>query len=75
MTSPAVRRNKGKTPAQGYSQDKMLPARHPFVMHEGASFGIKHSGSTSLQGSVSAKVTYSSADMVIALQEVLSKNL
>ena len=49
MTSPAVRRNKGKTPAQGYSQDKRLPTGQYFVMHEGASSGVKPSRSTSLQ--------------------------
>ena len=43
-------------------------------MHEGVSSGVKPSGSTSLQEFVSAEVTYSSGDMVIALQEVLSKN-
>ena len=36
---------------------------------------LKPSGSTSLQGDVLAEVTYSSGDMVIALQEVLSRNL
>ena len=44
-------------------------------MHEGVSSGVKPSGSTSLQEFVPAEVTYSSGDMVIALQEVLSKNL
>ena len=44
-------------------------------MHEGASFEVKPSRSTSLQEFVPAKVIYSSGDMVIALQEVLSRNL
>ena len=44
-------------------------------MHEGAFSRVKPSGSTSLQEFVLAEVTYSSGDMVIALQEVLSKNL
>ena len=75
MTSSAERRNKGKDPTQDYSQDKRIPAGQPFVMHEGVSSGIKPSGSTSLQEFVPAEVTYSSGDIVIALQEVLSKNL
>ena len=49
MTSSAERKNKGKAPAQGNSQDKRLLAGQPFVMHEGASFGVKSSRSTSLQ--------------------------
>ena len=44
-------------------------------MHEGASFEVKPNRSTSLQEFVPAKVIYSSGDMVIALQEVLSRNL
>ena len=44
-------------------------------MHEGASSGVKPSGSTSLQGNVPTKVTYSNGDILIALQEVLSRNL
>ena len=44
-------------------------------MHEGASSRIKPSGSTSLQGYVPAEMTYSSGDMIIALQEVLSRSL
>ena len=75
MTSLAERRNKGKAPAQGYSQDKRLPTGQYFVMHEGASSGVKPSRSTSLQEFVPAEVTYSSGDMVIPLQEVLFKNL
>ena len=47
MTSSAERRNKGKAP-QGYSQAKRLPVGQSFVMHEGASSGVKSSGSTSL---------------------------
>ena len=74
MASSAERKNKGKAPAQGYSQDKRLPAGQPFKMLEGA-FGVKPRGSTSLQGDVPAEVTYSSGDMVIALQEVLSRNI
>ena len=75
MASSAKRKNKGKAPAQGYSQDKRLPVGQPFVMHEGASSGVKPSGSTFLQEFVPTEVTYSSEDMVIALQEVLSKSL
>ena len=67
MTSFAERKNKGKAPAQGYSQDKRLPVRQPFVMHEGASSRVKPSGSTSLQKFVPAEVICSSGNMVIAL--------
>ena len=67
MASSAKRRNKGKAPTQGYSQNKRLPAGQPFKMHEGASSGVKPNGSTSLQGDVPAEVTYSNGDMVIAL--------
>ena len=75
MNSSAEKRNKGKAPAQGYSQDKRFLAGQPFVMHEGASSRVKPSGSKSLQEFVPAEVTYSSGDMIIALQEVLSRNL
>ena len=75
MASLAERKNKGKAPTQGFSQDKRLPARQPFVMHEGTSSGAKPNRSTSLQEFVPAEVTYSNGDMVIALQEVLSKSL
>ena len=75
MASSAERRNKGKAPAQGSSQDKMLPVGRSFVKYEGASSGVKPSRSTSLQEFVPAEVTYSNGDMVIALQEVLSKSL
>ena len=44
-------------------------------MHEGASSGVKSSGATSLQRDVPAEVTYSSGDIIIALQEVLARNL
>ena len=67
MTSSTERRNKGKAPAQGYSQDKRLPAGQPFVMHEGASSGVKSSRSTSLQEFVPVEVTYSNGDIFIAL--------
>ena len=67
MTSSTERMNKGEAPAHGYSQDKRLPVGQPFVMHEGASSGIKPSRSTSLQEFVLIEVTYSSGDMVIAL--------
>ena len=69
MTSSAERRDKGKTLAQGSSQEKRLPAGRSFVKHEGASSRVKPSRSTSLQEFVPAEVTYSSGDMVIALQE------
>ena len=75
MTSSAKRRNKGKAPAQDYSQDKRIPAGQTFVMHEGASSGVKPSGSTFLQGDVPAEVTYFNGDIIIALQEVLARNL
>ena len=67
MASSAEGRDKGKAPAQGSSQDKRLLAGRSFVKHEGASFGVKPSRSTSLQEFVSTEVTYSSGDMVIAL--------
>ena len=63
----AERRDKGKAPAQGSSQDKRLPAGRSFVKHEGASSRLKPSRSTSLQEFVPTKVTYSNGDMVIAL--------
>ena len=44
-------------------------------MRECASSRVKTSRSTCLQEFVPTKVTYSSGDMVIALQEVLSRNL
>ena len=75
MTSLAGGRDKGKAPAQGFSQDKKLLAGQSFVKHEGISSGVKPSRSTSLQEFVSVDVTYSSGDMVIALQEFLSRNL
>ena len=67
MASSAERRDKGKAPAQGSSQDKRLLAGQSFVKHEDASSGVKPSRSTSLQEFVSAEVTYSNGDMVIAL--------
>ena len=69
------KKNKGKVPIQDYSQNKGFPAGQPFKMHKGASSGVKPSGSTSLQGDVPTTVTYSNGDMLIALQEVLSRNL
>ena len=74
MTFSAKRRNKGKAPAQDYSQDKKIPAGQPFVMHEGTSSGVKPSRSTSFQEFVPVEVTYSSGNMVVVLQEVLSRN-
>ena len=59
--------SKGKAPIQDYSQPKRLPAGRPFKMHESASSGVKSSGTTSLQGDVSAEVTYFSGDIIIAL--------
>ena len=67
--------SKGKAPVQDYSQPKRLPVGRPFKMHGGASSGVKSSGTTSLQGDVSVEVTYSSGDIIIALQEVLARNL
>ena len=75
MTSSTEKKNKGKAPAQGYPQDKRLLAGQSFVMHEGVSSGVKLRGSKSLQDYVSAEVTYSSGDMVVVLQEVLSRTL
>ena len=46
-----------------------------FAMHEGTSFGKKPSKSIFLMEFVPTKVTYSSDDMVVALQEVLSRTL
>ena len=66
MTSSAERRNKGKAP-QGYSQAKRLPVGQSFVMHEGASSGVKSNRSTSLQEFVPVEVTYSNGDIFIAL--------
>ena len=66
---------KGKAPVQDYSQPKRLPAGRPFKMHEGASSGVKSSGATSLQGDVPAEVTYFNGDIIIALHEVLARNL
>ena len=73
--SSAERRDKGKALAHGSSKDKRLPAGRSFVMREGASSGVNPSSSTSLLEFVLAEVTYFSGDMVIALQEVLSRNL
>ena len=44
-------------------------------MHEGTSSRVNLDGSKSLQEFVPTEVTYSSGDMVIALQEVLSRSL
>ena len=60
------KKNEGKAPTQDYSQ---------FAMHEGASSRVKPSGSTSLQEDVPATVTSSNGDMLIALQDILSRNL
>ena len=67
--------SKGKTPVQDYYEPTRLPMRRPFKMHEGASSGVKSSGATSLQGDVPTEVTYSNGDIIIALQEVLARNL
>ena len=67
--------SKGKTPVQDYSQPKRLPAGRPYKMHEGTSSGVKSSEVTSLQGDVLAEVTYFNGDIIIALQEVLARNL
>ena len=67
IASSAEMRDKGKAPAQGYSQDKRLSVGQSFVMLEGAFFKVKSNRSTSLQEFVPAEVTYSSGDMVIAL--------
>ena len=75
MTSLAERKNKGKATTQGYSQDKRGSIGLPFVMHEGVSSKVNLNRSKSLQEFVPAEVTYSSGDMVITLQEVLSRSL
>ncbi|KAL0001508.1 hypothetical protein SO802_015289 [Lithocarpus litseifolius] len=75
MTSSAEKRNKGKAPIQDYPQDRRLPAGQSFVNHEGASPKGNQRGSTSLQESIPVDVTYSSGDMAVILQEVLSKKL
>ena len=49
MTSLTEKRNKGKTPTQGYPQDKRLPVGQSFVMHECVFSEVKPSGSTSLK--------------------------
>ena len=67
--------SKGKTLVQDYSQPKRLLVGRPFKMHEGASSGVKSSGTTSLQGDALAEVTYFNGDIIIALQEVLARNL
>ena len=48
MTSLVERKNKGKAPAQDYSQDKRLPAGQTFVMHKGVSLRRNPKGSISL---------------------------
>ena len=65
----------GKSTSTGLFSRQKAPSGKPFVMHEGASSGVKSSGSTSLQEFVSTEVTYSNGDMIVALQEVLSKRL
>ena len=67
--------SKGKAPLQGYAQPKRLPMGRPFTMREGASSGVKSREAISLQRGVPAKLTYSNGDIIIALQEVLAKNL
>ena len=66
---------KGKAPVQDYSHNKRLPTGQPFKVHEGTSSRVKSSGATSLQRDVPAEVTYFNGDMIIDLQEVLSRNL
>ena len=66
---------KGKAPVQDYSHNKRLPTGQPFKVHEGTFSRVKSSGATSLQRDVPAEVTYFNGDMIIVLQEVLSRNL
>ena len=66
---------KGKAPVQDYSHNKRLPTGQPFKVHEGTSSRVKSNGATSLQRDVPAEVTYFNGDMIIVLQEVLSRNL
>ena len=73
MTSSAEKRNKGKAPAQGYSQDKRLPAGQFFVMHEGASSKRNPRGSISLQEFLLVEVTYSSGDMLLFYRKFYPK--
>ena len=42
MTSLAGGRDKGKAPAQGFSQDKKLLAGQSFVKHEGKTFIVQN---------------------------------
>ena len=58
MAYSAERRDKEKAPAQGYSQNKRLLVGQSFVMHEGASSGVKPSRSTFLQEFFLTKVTW-----------------
>ena len=65
MSSSNSKRNKGKTPIQGFPQK----------MREGASSGQEPRKATSLQNMYPAAVTYSSGYMAITLQEVKNKAL
>ena len=56
-------RNKGKAPIKGY----------PYEMHEGTSSGTESRKATSLQDFVPAKITFSSGNVAITIQEVLSR--
>ena len=57
-------RNKGKAPIQGF----------PYQRHEGASSGTEPREATSLQEEVPFKIIFSSGNVAITLQEVLSRN-
>ena len=57
-------RNKGKAPIQGF----------PYQRHEGASSRTEPREATSLQEEVPFKIIFSSGNVAITLQEVLSRN-
>ena len=59
------RRNKGKAPMQGF----------PHKMHECASSGSEPRKATSLQDLTPTKIIFSSGNVAITLQEVLSRTL
>ena len=46
---------KGKAPAQDYVQSKRLPMGRPFIMHEGASSGVKKNVSKKYDKQMSGK--------------------
>ena len=65
----------GESTCIGLSSRQKDPNGTTFCNAGRCIFGVKRSGLISLQEFVSTKVTCSSGDMVIALQEVLSRML